>query len=93
MVDAALAGSVTDAYEMQYLSVYYPYDFYTLQTEESIYDGYALLADVGGAMGLALGCCLFTILEIFDYLLFRMCDRKGRAAAAEDVGGESSTKE
>ena len=54
----------------QTLNIRYKESVLFRQTEEPLYDVLALLSDIGGALGLCLGSCLFTLLEIIDFLCF-----------------------
>ncbi|XP_031568816.1 acid-sensing ion channel 1A-like [Actinia tenebrosa] len=57
-------------------------------TEYPSYDGESLFADLGGSMGLLLGCSILTLVEFLDYLCMKiyafLCSRNTRTAAEQN---------
>ena len=61
-----------------YLTIhaYYPSLFLKQTTQEASYSTMALLADIGGAMGLVLGGTVLTLCEVMDFCFSQMFPRK-----------------
>jgi len=48
---------------------------YEMQKQEAAYDSNSLFGEIGGNMGLFLGCSLLTICEFFDFLISFLTSR------------------
>ena len=71
-------NSTPERVRKDYLTIhaYYPSLFLKQTTEKTSYSFMALLADIGGAMGLVLGGTVLTLCEIVDFCCSEMSYRK-----------------
>lgn len=73
-----------------FLQVGYQRHGYTLMRESPSYKIGSLMGDIGGNMGLFLGCSLLTIFEFFDlaWNILEYRANKNRNIAQEQMGNE-----
>ena len=73
-VTALVNNSTHERIRKDYLTIhaYYPSLFLKQTTQEASYTSMALLADIGGAMGLVLGGTVLTLCEVMDFCFSQM---------------------
>ena len=68
--------TVPDTFHGNLLSVQFSSGFVTVTKEELIYDGYALLGETGGSLGLFLGLSILSAFNTLYRWLGQKCNKK-----------------